>query len=162
MEYSKGLSGETIENLELKRETSELLGATHVMSPNVTIALDFDGTVVKHHYPRIGEDIPHCVSIMKEYTDRYGVGWILDTMRAGDELDEAVQWFEERGVTLYGIGKDPTQHTWTESTKCYAPLSIDDRNVGTPLIYEAGERPYVDWEAIDKILRPKLEKLCRN
>ena len=159
MDYDKSLSGETIENLELKRETTELLGATHVMKPNVTIAIDFDGTVVKHHFPYVGEEIPLCVDIMKEYIEKYNVGWILDTMRADKELEDAIKWFGDRGVVLYGVGKDPTQHQWTKSPKCYAPLSIDDRNVGTPLIYEYGERPYVDWKEIDKILSPKRERL---
>lgn len=29
--------------------------------------------------------------------------------------------------------------------KCYGIFSMDDRNIGVPLIIEEGERPRVDW-----------------
>ena len=32
----------------------------------MTIAVDFDGTIVKHKYPEIGEEIPFAVETLKE------------------------------------------------------------------------------------------------
>ena len=87
--------------------------------PIITICVDFDGTVVEHCYPYIGNESPNCSEIMKRWIDEYEIGFILDTMRDGKELDEAVKWFEERGVDLYGVGKNPTQEKWTKSNKCH-------------------------------------------
>ncbi|MFN5345612.1 MAG: hypothetical protein ACK44N_01860 [Bacteroidota bacterium] len=44
----------------------------------------------------------------------------------GNYLTEAVNWFNENGIPLYGILTNPTQHTWTTSPKTYAQLYIDD------------------------------------
>ena len=125
-----------------------------------TIALDFDGTVVKHEYPYIGEENKPCVDVLKRWIEDFNIGIILDTMRSGKELEEALKWFEERDIPLYGVGKHPTQHKWTKSPKAYAQFSIDDRNLGCPLkVDKNGKRPYVDWKEIDNMLTPLLEKL---
>lgn len=114
------------------------------------VCIDFDGTLVSHRYPHIGIENKPCVEVLKKWTEN-GVGLILDTMRDGKELDEAVKWCKEHGIELYGIGKHPTQHTWTDSNKCYGQLSIDDRNLGVPLKKVDNERPMVDWVQIDEI-----------
>lgn len=120
--------------------------------PGITIALDFDGTVVRHKYPLIGEEVPHAVEVMKKWIDEYSVGFILDTMRDGKELEEAIKWFSDRGVVLYAIGKDPDQAAWTTSSKAHANFSIDDRNIGCPM-----KNGFVDWETIDKMMTPIFE-----
>lgn len=123
----------------------------------ITVALDFDGTVVEHRYPEIGKEAEGAVDVMKKWVDKYNVGFILDTMRDGKELEEAIQWFSERGIVLYGIGRNPTQHMWTSSTKCHANFSIDDRNIGCPMNGEV-----VDWKAIDEIMSPYFDKITKN
>jgi hypothetical protein len=69
-------------------------------------------------------------------------------MRGGNYLQHAVSYLESAGIKLYGVNTNPTQKHWTESTKCYAPLYIDDAALGCPLIYPVDERPFVDWMAI--------------
>ena len=123
--------------------------------------VDFDGTVVVHAYPDTGRPVPHALELMKEYTRKYNVGWILDTMRSGQLLQNAVDYFEENGIRLYGVGINPTQHTWTDSTKAYGIYRWDDNGAGVPKICEEGERPYLDWVAIDKEMRPILEELAK-
>ena len=123
----------------------------------ITIALDFDGTVVEHRYPEIGEEADGAVDVMKKWVDKYNVGFILDTMRDGKELEDAIQWFNDRGIILYGIGKNPTQNRWTTSTKCHAHFSIDDRNIGCPMKGEV-----VDWKAIDEMMSPYFDKITVN
>ena len=109
------------------------------------IAIDFDGTCVKHKYPNIGKDIG-AVPVLKKLIE-YKHKLILNTMRSGKELDEAVNWFKENDIELFGINNNPTQKHWTDSTKVYANLYIDDVNLGCPLIYpDNEERPYVDWK----------------
>ena len=48
----------------------------------MTIAVDFDGTCVKHKYPLVGEDVDGAVSVLKELV-RKGHKIILYTMRNG-------------------------------------------------------------------------------
>ena len=111
------------------------------------VAVDFDGTVVKHAYPEIGEIVPFAIEGLHAFQER---DWqiILNTMRSGEYLDAAVDFLAGEGIELYGVNVNPTQCHWTNSTKCYAPLYIDDAALGCPLIYPAGERPFVDWQAI--------------
>lgn len=123
--------------------------AKDLVGKKLPICIDFDGSCVFHHFPSVGKEAPHCVETLKKWVDG-GVGLILDTMRSGKELDDAVQWFKDNDIELYGVGKEPSQHKWTSSNKCYGILSIDDRNVGCPLIFEKGERPCVDWKTIDE------------
>ena len=121
---------------------------------NLTICLDFDGTVVTHEYPAIDRYIgaePVLRRIVQE-----GGRLILWTMRSGQPLADAVNWFKERDIPLYGVQRNPTQDSWTTSPKCYAKLYIDDAGIGCPLKPGLkGERPYVDWEAVARLLWPE-------
>jgi hypothetical protein len=110
------------------------------------IAVDFDGTCVKFAYPKIGEDIG-AVPVLKRLV-KAGHQLILNTMRDGDELAQAVQWFKDNNIELYGANQNPTQHTWTTSPKVYAHLYIDDAALCIPLIHPKVGRPYVDWEIV--------------
>lgn len=114
----------------------------------MTIAVDFDGTCVTHEYPEIGRDLG-ATTTLKTLVDN-GHKLILLTMRSGKTLEDAKHWFEERGITLYGINENPSQKRRTESPKIYANLYIDDANLGTPLIKNsmASDRPYVDWKLV--------------
>ena len=112
------------------------------------IALDFDGTCVTHEYPKVGKDIG-AIPVLKELIKNEHQ-LILLTMRSGKELDDAVQWFKNNDIPLYGINENPTQSSWTESPKVFAHLYIDDAGCGIPLKYDTSIslRPYVDWEKI--------------
>lgn len=72
---------------------------------NALIAVDFDGTVVTHAYPEIGDDAG-AVPVLKELTDN-GCRLILFTMRHGKLLDDAIRWFRERGIPLYAREREP-------------------------------------------------------
>lgn len=116
------------------------------------IAIDFDGTCVTHDYPRIGKDIG-AVTVLKRLVEA-GHKLILNTMRSGKELQDAVNWFNENGIELYGANENPTQKRWTQSPKVYAHLYIDDAALGCPLRMNSdlSERPFVDWEVVSFLL----------
>lgn len=118
------------------------------------IAIDFDGTCVSHEFPQIGHDIGS-VPILKQLISN-GHKLILFTMRSdgpnGNFLTDAVNWFKQNDIELYGIQYNPTQSSWTSSNKCEANLYIDDASIGCPLIYNERERPYVDWNKVKEIL----------
>jgi len=115
----------------------------------VIIAVDFDGTVVDHRFPKVGADAPNAVSVLKSLHER-GHKLILWTMRSGQPLGDAVTWFAERGIPLFGVNENPEQQTWTSSPKAYAQLYVDDAACGAPLIHPAAfNRPCVDWVAVE-------------
>lgn len=116
------------------------------------IAVDFDGTCVTHDYPEIGEDIG-AVSVLKDIV-KNGHKLILFTMRSGNELEDAKKWFEKHNIPLFGVNKNPTQHTWTSSVKPYAHMYIDDAALGVPLMVDMGlsARPFVNWHKVGELL----------
>lgn len=96
------------------------------------IAVDFDGTIVEHKYPEIGQEIPFATTTLKMLIkERHRL--ILWTVRKGKELEEAVEWCRERGVEFYAVNKNyPEEKVDNESGYCKvdAELFIDDRNLG--------------------------------
>lgn len=71
-------------------------------------------------------------------------------MRSGDTLENAVKWFADNGIELWGVNRNPDQYKWTGSPKVYAQLYIDDAALGCPLIKPMnGKRPYVDWSLVE-------------
>ena len=115
------------------------------------IVLDFDGTVVKHAYPAVGEDIG-AVPVLKRLVAN-GCNLLLSTMRSHDSagvdtLQPAIDWFEARGLPLYGVNENPTQKEWTSSPKVYGNLYIDDGALGAPLKADANGGAYMDWNKV--------------
>ena len=97
------------------------------------IAVDFDGTIVEHKYPEIGEEIPFATDTLKMLIkDRHQL--ILWTVREGKLLEEAIQWCKARGVEFYAINKDFPEEDVTKnpqySRKLKVEMFIDDRNLG--------------------------------
>lgn len=135
------------------------------------IAIDFDGTCVTHEFPKVGKDIG-AVPILKKLVDK-GHRLILFTMRSDDQdsecnspspeypdihggnyLSDAVEWFRENEIPLYGKNVNPSQILWTKSPKVYAQLYIDDASLGCPLKFtHISDRPYVDWIKVEKLLK---------
>ncbi|MBQ1974104.1 MAG: hypothetical protein II222_07205 [Paraprevotella sp.] len=97
------------------------------------IAVDFDGTIVKHRYPEIGEEIPFATQTLKMLIqERHQL--ILWTVREGELLEDAIEWCKKRGVEFYAINKDFPEEDVNKnihfSRKLKADLWIDDRNLG--------------------------------
>lgn len=69
------------------------------------IAVDFDGTIVEHRYPRIGEEIPFAIDTLK-LLQQEKHRLILWSVREGTLLEEAVEWCKARGLEFYAVNKD--------------------------------------------------------
>ena len=119
------------------------------------IAVDFDGTCVTHDYPKVGKDIG-AVPVLKALVDN-GHLLILNTMRDNKELQDAIDWFENNGIELFGANENPIQSQWTTSPKVYGHLYIDDAALGCPLKYDPNfhNRAYVDWNKTAGYLHAK-------
>lgn len=121
------------------------------------ISVDFDGTIVDHRFPYIGEPVPLALTWLKRWHE-LGAKLILFTMRSdgakhGSVLSEAVAYLEKQGVQLYAINQNPDQKEWSVSPKPYAHLYIDDSAFGCPLIQPSGfARQCVDWSRVGPVV----------
>lgn len=110
------------------------------------IAIDFDGTIVEHQYPKIGKEKLFAFETMKEMQKK-GCQLILWTFRAGKELEEAVDFCRKREIEFYAVNKNYPEEEFNESVsrKIDADIYIDDRNLGG----------IPDWGEIWQILNPE-------
>ena len=96
------------------------------------IAVDFDGTIVEHKYPEIGNELPFAIDTLRKLTEQQH-RIILWTVRRGELLQQAVDWCKARGVEFYAVNKNYPEEELEETTmygKINADLFIDDRNLG--------------------------------
>ena len=109
------------------------------------IAVDFDGTIVEHEYPKIGREIPFATETLRKLQHNPHHRLILWTMRTGKELEEAIEFCRERGVIFYAHNENyPSEELDKEtSRKLMADLYIDDRNIGG----------LPDWGAIYQMIK---------
>ncbi len=99
----------------------------------MTIAVDFDGTIVTDAYPQIGREQPFAIDTLKMLIqDRHKL--ILWTVREGKYLDDAVSWCRERGVEFYAVNRDYPEEEMANnnhfSRKLKVDMWIDDRSLG--------------------------------
>ena len=97
----------------------------------MVIAIDFDGTIVTHEYPKIGKEIPFAIDTIKRIQRSGKHQLILWTVRSGELLDEAVEFCAKRGVEFYAVNKNhPEEDPATASRKLAVDLFVDDRSLG--------------------------------
>jgi hypothetical protein len=87
------------------------------------IAVDFDGTIVEHKYPGIGEELPFAVSTLRMLADRQH-RLILWTVRRGRLLEEAVEWCRKRGLEFYAVNKNFPEEI-LDGDNCYGKINAD-------------------------------------
>ncbi len=100
------------------------------MAKSLTIAVDFDGTIVENRYPDIGKPRLFAFESLKKLQEE-GHRLILWTYRHGPKLDEAVEFCKEKGLEFYAVNKSYPEEDFEEmSRKILADIFIDDRNIG--------------------------------
>lgn len=96
----------------------------------MVIAVDFDGTIVEHEYPKIGKPIPFALETLK-HLQQDGHTLLMWTVREGRLLQEAIDYVEKRGVSFFAYNKNyPEEDRNTAPRKLNADIFIDDRNIG--------------------------------
>jgi hydroxymethylpyrimidine pyrophosphatase-like HAD family hydrolase len=95
------------------------------------IAVDFDGTIVEHKYPKVGKEIVFATQTLRMLQED-GHHLILWTYRSGRELAEAVAFCKSKGVEFYAINKNYPEEVFDDSIsrKINADMYIDDMNYG--------------------------------
>ena len=122
----------------------------------MTIAVDFDGTIVEHKYPAIGKELPFAIETLKTLAEE-GHKLILWTSRDGELLEEALKFCKERGLEFYAVNSNyPPGALFTnkagKSCKVVADVYIDDRNIGG----------LPDWDTIYALVNGLREKKMKK
>ncbi len=124
------------------------------------IAIDFDGTIVEHCFPEIGEPVPGAIEWIRKFRDA-GAILILWTVRCdgeryGDVLTQALKFCEENDLKFHLVNQSPER--WSDSNKAFANIYIDDAAFGCPLIENPRPRgkPYVDWDKVGPAVFSKI------
>lgn len=103
------------------------------MIPNrtLTIAIDFDGTIVEDAYPKIGKPNLFAFQTLQKLQEK-GHRLVLWTYRHGERLQEAVNFCRDNGIEFYAVNNSFPEEKFDNdaSRKINADLFIDDRNFG--------------------------------
>lgn len=123
--------------------------------------MDFDGTIVTHEYPAIGEELPFATETLRMLA-RDGHQLILWSVREGRLLQEAVDWCRERGVEFWAVNRDyPEEKVENNnhfSRKLKADLFIDDRNVGGLLEWGQIYHMIHDNYSLKEVIRERVKE----
>jgi hypothetical protein len=98
----------------------------------LTIAVDFDGTIVTHEYPRIGKEIPFAIDTLIRIQKDFQACLIMWTVREGKELDEAVEYCRAKGLEFHAVNNNYPEEKKEDNQprKLKADVFIDDRSLG--------------------------------
>ena len=105
---------------------------------NLFLAIDFDGTIVKHDFPRIGSLMPgakEAINALHGHGHKIIV-WTVRNHTEGEFDREATiggvqDFLDKHGIRYDTINENhPDLDFHTESRKVYADIYIDDRNLG--------------------------------
>lgn len=112
----------------------------------ITIAVDFDGTIVEHAYPEIGREMLFAFETLKALQDK-GHRLILWTFRDGQYLEDAVNYCKERGIEFYAVNRSFPEEEFdlSLSRKIQCDMFIDDRNLGG----------FPGWSEVWQMLHPE-------
>lgn len=120
------------------------------------IAIDFDGTIVEHQFPAIGDPIPGAFDVLKElqeaghrlilWTCREDFGHLIDKQY----LKDAIDFCEKNGIVFdainEGIEEEEFRPEGVLRRKPCAHYYIDDAIVGG----------FPGWDAVRKFFFEKL------
>jgi|TARA_B110000971_G_scaffold129143_1_gene132204 hydroxymethylpyrimidine pyrophosphatase-like HAD family hydrolase len=124
---------------------------------SLTLAIDFDGTIVEDAYPKMGKPNTFAFETLKKLQEN-GHRLILWTYRYGKTLDEAVAFCKKNGIEFYAVNCSFPNEIFDpkKSRKINADLFIDDRNVGG--FYGWGEIYQLLTESDKPLSRPTKKR----
>ena len=118
----------------------------------MTIAVDFDGTIVQHCFPEIGPPIGRSIEILKRLKEEFRCAIILWTCREpGLGLEEAVEYCRSKGLEFAAVNESLPGSKLGKS-KVLADLVIDDRGadrIGGGF-QPIGDMTPEEWDQIEK------------
>ena len=130
----------------------------------MVIAVDFDGTIVTHEYPKIGKPIPFAIDALKRLQQEDHHQLILWSVREGGLLEDAVEYCRHRGLEFYAVNTNYPEEKPEErpNRKVTADIYIDDRNLGGlpdwGIIYQMIHTGHYNQPAPVSYAQPKCRK----
>lgn len=122
------------------------------------VAVDFDGSIVEHEFPKIGPELHGAYWWMKRWQQE-GAALILYTMRSDDRTDgsnplaDAVQACKDNGIEFWAVNDNPEQNKWTGSRKVFAHIYVDDAGACAPV----DGMGHIDWEIVGPWVLRKIQ-----
>ena len=121
------------------------------MERKIIIAIDFDGTIVSHKFPRIGDLMLNARKVINKLYNQ-GFYIIIWTCRGEKSLCEMIDFLSDAKILYHKINENAPYEMikFKPAPKIYYDILIDDRNIGG----------FVGWEYVYKILAAEynLEK----
>lgn len=106
------------------------------------LAIDFDGTVVDHEFPKIGRLRKDAKTVInKLFDDNHKV--IIWTCRGGEYLDKMREFLDLNDIHYNHINENCPSVIFSPFPKIYADIYIDDRQIGG----------LPEWSEIYKIIK---------
>lgn len=130
----------------------------NIVHKRYLIACDFDGTIVTHRFPEIGELLPgaratiHALQQNGHLVFLYTMRGEKERYRGRNVLQEAIDFLNKNGIELDSYNRSPEQ--FSDSPKQYAHVYIDDAALGCPMYDYKGEWS-VQWSAVAQDLMYK-------
>ena len=99
---------------------------------NMIIAVDFDGTVVEHKFPEIGDELPGAIYTLRalQKAGHYIIIWTCRNLTEPMPFYNMIDWFRSKRFEPDNINSNYPLLTFQPSPKIYADIYIDDRNFG--------------------------------
>lgn len=101
------------------------------MTKQLTLGIDFDGTIVTEAFPNIGEIKPKTIELMKRAKDE-GHLVIVWTARSGKLLEDAIEFLNENNVPYDYINENPEDEyaiRGEQGRKIFCDFYLDDRAI---------------------------------
>jgi hydroxymethylpyrimidine pyrophosphatase-like HAD family hydrolase len=93
------------------------------------IAIDFDGTIVEHKYPLIGEIREDAVEVINRLAKKHEI--IIWTCRGSiEDISATIDFLKDNKVKFHGFNQPSKSTNFETSRKIFADIYIDDRQIG--------------------------------
>lgn len=99
------------------------------------VAVDFDGVIVENRFPEIGPARGEVLEALRRWK-RAGCRIVVWTCRAGEHLEAARAWLDEKGVPYDAINENVPDLGFETGRKIYADVYLDDRAAASLLAAE--------------------------
>lgn len=108
------------------------------------IAIDFDGTIVEHKFPEIGELLPYAKEVInKLFQSSVIIIWTCrNEKETPNEFAAMVKFLEDNGIPYHYINENYPENGFLPEPKIYADIYIDDRNLGG----------FPGWDVVEALL----------
>lgn len=123
------------------------------------IAVDFDGTLTLPSWPKIGDENPYAVKVVKRFrADGFKI--MLHTCRQSGYLHEAIAWMKSRDIESDAVNDNHyARKLYGEpGPKIFADLYIDDHNAFIKRTHDQA----VDWRWINRNYNKILLQVHNN